>query len=150
MTTAWLLEPLWISQKGCSEHNLSPLAIIQMQGLAEAPATRSNPSIQKVVRWICAWMNRHGSASLRSGSPTNSSQSDNPDMELVIFTIRFWMHQNLGKNFLNIDYHFSWLLFDKHHLLFSHHSSWSDQPISFHFFRKISLHDHFHFLHWDI
>jgi len=51
-------------------------------------------------------MNRHGSASLRSGSPTNSSQSDNPDMELVIFTIRFWMHQNLGKNFLNFDYHF--------------------------------------------
>jgi len=33
--------------------------------------------------------------------------SINPDMELVIFTIRFWMHRNLGKNFLNFDYHFS-------------------------------------------
>ena len=38
-------------------------------------------------------------------NPTNSSQSDNPDMELV--TKHIWMHQNLERNSLNFDYHFS-------------------------------------------
>jgi len=48
-----------------------------MQWFAEAPhAPRLRPSIHKVVTRICVWMDCHGSASLRSGSPTYSSQSD--------------------------------------------------------------------------
>ena len=69
--------------------------------------TGPHRSIQKVVRWICAWMDRHGSASLRSGSPTNSSQSDTLQVKSPILAkYTKWWYILGSPNLLIIKHHF--------------------------------------------
>ena len=46
-------------------------------------------------------------------------------------------------------YPFSSIFFDKHPLQHLHQSNWFYQSISFHSSRRISLHVHYQFLHWD-